>query len=574
MHAVRRTQHDLRQMLRQIDGKGYRAYKDLRGVYDFEGFELHIDHVQGDPFAAPSRLRVVVWQEHAGIPTEHFERYEREIGVRDYLARRFGLEARRQSGRRGSGKSGAIDIMGMGQEILDRSSCLIDDEAVEVRFTVGLPAQGRRVLGRQAMLMLCEDVPEIVRCALLAPSIPADRMRQHVEVAEDAEELRAQLAERDLVAFVPDGAILARSSGVDDRPMDARDAVPFTSPESLRVTLEAPHAGPVTGMGIPRGITLVVGGGYHGKSTLLDAIKRGVYDHVPGDGREQVVTAPGAVSVRAEDGRAVAGVDISGFIDRLPGERDTRAFTTRDASGSTSQAASIVEALQVGADVLLMDEDTSATNFMLRDERMRALIANEEEPITPFVQRVEELWRDHGVSTILVVGGTGAYFDVAHTVIAMKRYAPEDLTVQAKEIARRMPTAAAEPPGPMNSWRARRPRASSIDASRGRKGAHVRVRRTEELSCGEESIDLGAVEQIVAAGQVRAIAEALLWMKQRLGARAHTVRALIEDLEEVLWHEGLEALARGRGDLAMCRGVDVAAALNRLRSLEVATSDD
>jgi len=565
-----KTQHDLRETLRRIDGKGYRAYKDLRGVYDFESFELHVDHVQGDPFAAPSRMRVVVWQDHAQIPAEHFERYEREIGARDYLARRFAAEARRQSGRRGSGKSGVIDIMRMGQEILDRSSCLIDDEAVEVRFTVGLPAQGRRVLGRQAMLMLCEDVPEIVRRALLASSIPMEHMRRHVDASEDAEELRAQLGERDLVAFVADGAILPRSSGVDDRPMDSKDAVAFAAPESMRVTLTAPNAGEVTGMGIPRGITLVVGGGYHGKSTLLEALKRGVYDHVPGDGREQVVTRAGAVSVRAEDGRAVAGVDISGFIDGLPGGRETRAFTTRDASGSTSQAASIVEALQAGADVLLMDEDTSATNFMIRDERMRALIAAEDEPITPFVQRVEELWRDHGVSTILVVGGTGAYFDVAHTVLAMKHYVPHEVTADAKKIAARTPPSAQlDEPGAMAPWRARRPRASSIDASRGRRDVKVRARGVEEPSFGEESIDLSAVEQIVEAGQVRAIAEALLWMKKGLAGSPYTVRELVDALEDTLWYEGLEVLARGRGDLAMCRGVDAAAALNRLRSLEI-----
>ena len=181
--------------------------------------------------------------------------------------------------------------------------------------------------------------------------------------------------------------LLPRRSGVDDRPLEGGGVVPFRSPESLRVVLQAPNAGSVPGMGVPVGVTLVVGGGFHGKSTLLRALEAGVYNHRPGDGRERVVSDPDTVKVRAEDGRAVAGVDISAFIDGLPLGQDTHHFTTPNASGSTSQAATIVEALESGAHALLVDEDTSATNFMLRDRRMQSLVPKDAEPITPFQPR-------------------------------------------------------------------------------------------------------------------------------------------------------------------------------------------
>ena len=101
-------------------------------------------------------------------------------------------------------------------------------------------------------------------------------------------------------------------------------------------------------MGIRKGITLIVGGGYHGKSTLLKALEAGVYNHIAGDGREFVITDDTAFKLRAEDGRSITGVDISPFIKNLPNKKDTVHFSTEDASGSTSQAANLMEALESG----------------------------------------------------------------------------------------------------------------------------------------------------------------------------------------------------------------------------------
>ncbi len=386
------TIDNLQRTLHRIDGKGYPAYKDIRGSYSFDDFTLFIDHVQGDPFAAPSRLRARMPMRVAGFPPNTRANGSRVIALRDFLAGIFSGECGDVSDRsRGSGKSGLIAMDRPEQEILERSSIIVTDEFVEARFVVGLPARGRRVLGRQAAAMLCGDIPKIIDAALKYASINKRYLMAHLNAAEDADALRAQLPRLGLVAFVADGSILPRRSGVDDRPLGGDNVVPFRSPDSLRVEVGLPHAGRVGGMGIPAGVTLIVGGGYHGKSTLLSALERGVYNHIPGDGRELVVTDPTAVKIRAEDGRRVEGVDIRPFINNLPDHSNAAAFRTDNASGSTSQAANIIEALEVGAKTLLLDEDTCATNLMIRDARMQSLVEKSGEPITPFIDRVRQL---------------------------------------------------------------------------------------------------------------------------------------------------------------------------------------
>ncbi|MGF1518345.1 MAG: ABC-ATPase domain-containing protein [Nodosilinea sp.] len=562
------THNELYDRLYRLDGQGYGAYKSLKGEYDFGDFTLHIDHVQGDPFAAPSRVRVVVPQSMAGFPQRLWELPCRAIALADYLTREFHRAAQGRERTSGSGKSGLIGIVRPSQAILHRSAARVTGDAVELRFTVGLPALGRRIAGRQGAELLCRAVPELVESTLFYGSLDEQAIQRQVDVAEDAAVLRSQLSTHNLVAFVADGAILPRRSGVDERPL-AEPAVPFKSPESLRVTLTCPHAGEVTGMGIPQGITLIVGGGYHGKSTLLRAIEAGVYNHIPGDGREQVVTEPAAVKVRAEDGRSIAGVDISPFIGSLPQGKSTQKFSTPNASGSTSQAANIIEAIEAGATALLVDEDTSATNFMIRDRRMQALIAKDREPITPFIDKVRQLYTDHGISTVLVMGGSGDYFDVADTVIAMAEFCPQDVTAQAKAIAAEYKTERDPEGGP--SFGHLTPRIiqpGSIDPSKGNRSVKLRARDVDQLQIGTEAIDLSAVEQLVEQGQVRAIAEAIVYA-QRYRMTATTplpevIAAVISDVEQY----GLDCLTDWpMGDLVNFRGLELAAAINRLRTL-------
>ncbi|MGF1540366.1 MAG: ABC-ATPase domain-containing protein [Pleurocapsa sp.] len=563
----------LKSTLLKLDNDSYKAYREIEGSYDFSSFTLIIDRVQGDPFAAPSKLRVKLPQTVAKFPPQLYQSPSREIGLRDYLLRQFDFVAAKISSRRGTGKSGLIASARFGQEILERNAVLIDDNYLEMRFVVGLPARGRRILGRQAAEMLCEDLPDIVEAALLYSSLDSAAIQRQVENVEDADWLRQQLKSKKLVAFVANGSILPRRSGVDPLPLE-EDAIPFVSPPSLEVEFDCPNGGLIKGMGIPEGVTLIVGGGYHGKSTLLRSIELGIYNQIPGDGRELVVSHEAAVKIRAEDGRSIAGVDISPFINHLPPGRSTTDFSTTNASGSTSQAANIIEALEAGAKVLLIDEDTSATNFTIRDRRMQALIAKEKEPITPFIDKVRQLYTEHGVSTILVMGGSGDYFDVADRVIAMENFLPFDVTAQAKAIAKQYVTARNSEGGAnFGQISPRIPLPDSINPSRGKREVKLNVRDVDEIVFGTEDIDLSAVEQIVDAGQLKAIALAIVYAKKNYLDGKQTIPEVLDQVINDINQQSLDAIAHfTQGELAAFRRFELAAALNRLRTLKTLNS--
>ncbi len=551
---------DLSRTLQRIDGKGYKAYKDIQGAYEGDGFELYLDHVQGDPFAAPSNLRLRLPHD---FPHWSWENRSREVALRDFLARQFARAIRRYArGDRGSGKSGLVMIDQPGQEILERTAVLLYGPELEVRFRVGLPAFGRKIAGRQAEDILTREIPDILEHSLRWEAIDPERLREHLFTNEDADALRALLPKNNLIAFVADGALLPRASGVDPRPL--REGVPFRSPDSLRVELQLPHR-KVSGMGIGPGISLIVGGGYHGKSTLLNALELGVYNHLPADGRAFVVTHPAAVKIRAEDGRPVAGVNIAPFINNLPHGKDTRQFNTENASGSTSQAANTIEALEAGASVLLIDEDTSATNFMIRDYRMQQLVPKEREPITPFLDKARQLQHEKGVSSVLVIGGSGLYFSIADRVICMVEYQPHDLTQQAKAIADEADARRQEGDGAFGALPERRIDAASIDPARGRKNK-IRAHATRSLQFGDTEIDLSAVEQLTDHSQLNAIGEALVYLKKYLEYMTlpQAINRVMADIE----NQSLDVLdGRKRADLAEFRKLELAAALNRLRTL-------
>lgn len=569
---MNRTEEDLRRTLRHIDGRGYPAYKRLRGTWSLSQFNLEVRHVQGDAFAWPSRVAVILSPERAGFDKSLLADASRRTGISCLLARTFAERVQNTCGRRtGSGRSGEIGMVDPGQVVLPNTAVLVAaDGTVEARFTVGLPAAGRRILGREAEILLLQTVPALVAGALVRDAHSRVQVTLHAEVNEDADHLRSQLRRRKLVAFIANSAILPRRSGIDDRPLTGCQAVPFSSPADLEVTLERINGPPLSGMGIPEGVTLLVGGGYHGKTTLLNAVARGVYNHRPGDGREWVVTEPTATTIQAEDGRSVTGVNISPFIGKLPDRQDTTSFTTTNASGSTSQAAAIIEALEAGSRLLLIDEDTSATNFMIRDRRMRALVKGGDEPITPFIDRVKSLYRDVGASTLLAIGGSGDYLDVADRVLGMIRYRLHELTNAARAVAAANPTGRTTQSGQV-AWpcRHRCPDPRSIRPWRGRKPRHVKVPNRTLVEIGSDWIDLSGVRQIVSRAQARAIALALVRAQEFMGP-GMAVEEVLERLELSLDREGLDALDRHRtGDLALPRMQEVAAALARLRSLTV-----
>jgi predicted ABC-class ATPase len=577
--------HDLRRTLTRIDGRGYKAYRDIEGCYEFGQFTLHIDHVQGDPFAAPSKVRVRVPQHVANLPAALFSNAVRRVALEDFLARQVqGTIRRATQGRRGTGKSGLMMIDAGGQEVLERTAIVITSQWVEARLEVGLPAAGRTVLGRQAQAMLCEELPQIVERGLFWRNLPQQEGQQFVECIENQEHIRRQLDALGLIAFVGDEAILPRESGASDRPLSREEAIPFRSASSLRVTITLPNPLPgpdgsidrISGMGIPEGVTLIVGGGYHGKSTLLQALELCVYPHIPGDGREYVVTSRDTIKIRAEDGRRVEQVNISPFISNLPYGRSTTAFETDDASGSTSQAANIIEALEVGARALLLDEDTSATNFMVRDARMQMLVHKEHEPITPFLDRVRELYETFSISTILVMGGSGDYFDVADHVIMMRDYLPYDVTAEAKQVAQTYPTRRrVEVTAPMGSVTERIPLAGSFDPSHGRREVKIDAKALDLILFGSDPIDLGQVEQVVDLSQTRAIGYAIHLATEQFMDGKTTLRVVLESMEHFLDQYGLDALDpfhrhdRHPGNFARPRKYEIAAAINRLRTVRM-----
>jgi predicted ABC-class ATPase len=333
-------------------------------------------------------------------------------------------------------------------------------------------------------------------------------------------------------------------------------------------------------MGIPKGVTLIVGGGYHGKSTLLQALERCVYPHIPGDGRETVVSDRNLVKVRAEDGRRIERVDIHCFIEDLPGARSTRTFSSDDASGSTSQAASIIEAIEAGCTGLLLDEDTCATNFMVRDARMQALVHKRYEPITPFVDRVCDLQRILDISTVLVMGGSGDYFEAADRVIMLRDYAVHDVTDEAKKIAAVNPgERQSEGKGSLESPPSRVPIAQSLDASRGHsrggKRIKIEVRGSDAIRYGVHDLDLRGVAQLLDTSQARAVGLSMHWASEQLMKDGATLALILDELDALFDREGLGVLDpfAGRehhpGNLARPRRHEVAAAINRLRGLRI-----
>jgi len=228
-----KSERDLLNILRKINGKGYKAYRELKGTYRFEDYALTFDTIQSDPFASPSRVRIRLPGERAQFPGDTFKNPGRSVALRDYITRVFYRKSLSRSRRRGTGRSGLIEIDQPGQEILERSSVVVNHDFIEARFSIGLPAEERRVNARHAEEMLFREVPAIVKESLLFESLDRAELYRHIETSEDADCLRNSLCALGLVAFVADGSRLPRKSGVDQRPLE--DAIEFESPPSLSI---------------------------------------------------------------------------------------------------------------------------------------------------------------------------------------------------------------------------------------------------------------------------------------------------------------------------------------------------
>lgn len=561
-----KTSADLKRILQNIDHKSYPAYKDTRGSYQFDRYVLHIDHVQGDPFASPSKVSISVGAREAGFPSECYTQYHNKVAMQDYLLRIFFAKIEQFNGKaRGSGKSGLLGVSRTGQAILEKSAlCFGEDGSIIVRMEIGFPARGRTIDARELERILYQYLPDCVHQVLYYEKLSKEKIRSVLELAQDQQFIRQQLEPMGLVAFVANGAVLPRESGISDKPM--RGSVAFVSPKEYEVTMELPNKGKIKGMGIPKGITLIVGGGYHGKSTLLKALEMGVYNHIAGDGREYVITKQDAMKMRAEDGRSIQNTDISMFINHLPNEKDTRSFSTMDASGSTSQAANVIEAIEAKSSVLLMDEDTSATNFMVRDELMQRVVSRSEEPITPFLERAEYLYHKLGVSIILVAGSSGAYFHIADTIIQMDRYIPKDITKLAKEEAEAFPLAKSQPaePQPLRFHRA-------CGQEKLQDRIKIKTMGRDGVSINHDTIELRYVEQLADSEQVSALGYMTVYAMKHLFNGKNTLEQIVESVYKLVEEKGLIAVADGGVPcgLAMPRRQEFYACLNRYRKIRI-----
>jgi predicted ABC-class ATPase len=576
-----KSSNELRSMLRSVDHKSYPAYKSLAGIYQFPHFTLSIDHVQGDPFASPSSLHVEVGNKTAGFPPAYYEKDCSRIALQDHLTRQFASQFEDYNFKaKGSGKSGLLSITRCGQEVLERSACQITDSRIIARFHVGFPAFGRTINAGELEKILFDFLPRCVENSFFYQKLDKKKVEAAAFLAEDQEAIRRILQEEKLVAFVANGAVLPRKSGVSDLPM--KGSVPFCSPAAMERTFTLPHKGKITGMAIPQGITLIVGGGYHGKSTLLEALQTGVYDHIAGDGREYVITDHTAVKLRAEDGRSIRSVDISLFINDLPNKKDTSSFSTPDASGSTSQAAGVVENMEAGSRLFLIDEDTSATNFMLRDDFMQQVISREKEPITPFLERARDLYEKEGISTILVAGSSGAFFYIADKILQMDCYRPMDITDHVKKLCLEHAAPRTQAPGfrspdqnrilpPYDRSRKNR---GGRDQRGGRPGndsrhEHMKIKTfgRDSFSLDKETVDLRYVEQLADSEQTCALAYLLRYSLEQIMDGRRTVRQVVRILTDTLDQKGWEPFCSSYipCGLAKPRIQEIYACLNRFR---------
>ena len=561
----------LMQILKKIDGKGYKAYQSVQGHYKFSNFDLYIDYVQGDPFATPSKIRAVVPTRKRALKDEWLASYRRRVATEDVIARKVGTAiAKGNFSIKGSGKSGNIQFDRPGQEVLERSAVQADSNSITVCISVGLPANGRKINGREAEKLFANAIPSILNNSVF--SISDKEIENAVQLADQQEAIRAEMRKNDWISFVANGSILPRGSGISNRPL--KDAVPFQSPTENEVTIEIPHqTAPIKGMAVEKGITLIVGGGYHGKSTILEAIECGVYSHTKGDGREYVLTDPDAVKIRAEDGRQITGVNISPFINNLPHKQDTSFFSTENASGSTSQAANVMEALEAGATTLLIDEDTSATNFMIRDQRMQQLVHKDKEPITPFIDKIKQLRDQLDVSTLLVMGGSGDYFDVADSVIMMEAYVPYNVTDEAKAIAAANPIDRGAISEEMFGTISERYfQQHSLQTRKGKK-SKTQAKGLTKILMGQTDITFAATEQLVDTSQTRMIAEIIQHLDRTNGLGNKTLHELLNTIEQQMDQQGLASFTGFKnqhpGDIARPRRYEIAAVLNRMRTAKV-----
>ena len=553
----------LYQTIRTLNGKNYGLYKSLADKpWDFGDFALEFLHVQGDPYAPASRVVIKANLSMLGYAGEWGGSFERRLALSDFLHRKLSRLVKEKY----PDKDAAIVFDTAGPEMLVRNSLWIDNGELRACLQVRLPGEGRKIQAEVAAEILTMVLPDLVSAGLYYSKSDEAALQEHFRVLAERKEILAQLESRGLCAFVPDGAVLPRASGLSELPLEG--AVPFTAPEQMAVTLDV-CGREIRGMGIPKGITVITGGAFHGKSTLLQALTRAVYPHIPGDGREGIVIDESALRVGVEDGRSVRGTDLSQFVRDLPGGVSTKNFNTLSASGSTSEAANLLEAMEAGSRAFLIDEDSSAVNFLIRDVRVRKLLGDDREPLIPLTDRIREI-SAQGYSFILVAGACGDYLDLADNIVIMANYKAE--CAKSSQPQTSSGEAAASSARPFVGYM--QPLQKSVrPTSAVERQVKVKLSGDTLLQIGFLVSDTSRLNTLVDKQQRLGAGFVLLNLLQNAAsnsessdASADSVAATIQKLHEKIQNVGFRNLPQGMSrEMSLPRVVDIACVAFRLR---------
>ncbi len=557
--------------LMDIADKPVSEYGRLTGDFDFSRYVLKVSQVPVENMDKPALFLVRVPQAIAGFPSHLYNTPVRRTGLEDYLTRRIAdqIDVITQYDEQGLSRRHLL-IAVPGQKILPRTSLLLTEEYVEARIYVMLPQRDGRIDGERVKEIFFDELASVVNSALIYCNLNEAELTEFVDIMEDADQVRQILPTRGLVSFVGEGSMLARLGNTDYPDYD--DVQPLTVAEELLVEVDVPNAGPVKGLGIPSGITLILGDAYSGRIQLMRAIAAGIYNHIPGDGRELAITMPDAVHIASEPGRSVQKVDVHPFVRELVAEGATEEYTSAEADPCSAQAAATVEALEIGARALLYDESNSSPAFLTRDSRLTALMPDAGRRVMPLATRVRQLVDELGVS--VVVGGSSSvaeFIPVADTILRIDGYKVYDVTQEAKAMDLDQfqlesddvnLTALVE----KNRWVV----PSSIDASSGPLDQVIEAESIDLLQFGRSMINLQDVTQLADKHQTATIGLILCYAKLRYMDEGRPIREIMDLIDRDLGTEGLECLSRDlRGDLARPRRYEIAAALNRLDSLRI-----
>jgi predicted ABC-class ATPase len=557
-------------MLMDIADKPISEYGRLAGDFDFSRYVLKVSQVPSESLEQPALFIVRVPQTIAGFAPHLFSTPVRRTALEDFLTRRIAeqIDVLAHYDEQGLSRRHLM-VAEPGQKILPRTSLLVTEEYVEARIYVRLPQRDGRIDADRVKDIFFDELTSVVNHSLIACNLDEQEMNHFVDVMEDADQIRQMLPTRGLVSFVGEGSLPARL-GDSDYPA-FENTTPLTMDESLLVDVDTPNAGTVKGLGVPTGVTLIVGDEYSSRAALMRAIASGIYNHVPGDGREQVITVPDAVHVAAETGRSIQKVDISSMIPAQSGVRSD-AFSAEQADACSAQAAAMVEALEVGARALLFDESESSAAFLTQDTRLMGLMPEAGARVTPLSARARQLADDLGVSIIVAGSASVAEFiPVADTILKIEAGRVSDVTDAAKKMDLNQLVTDSELVDvsslvEKNRWVV----PTSIDASAGPHDQMIKAEAVDLLQFGRSVIQLRNTSQIADKHQTATIGLILYYAKLRYMDEGRPIREIMDLIDRDLGTEGLECLSRDlRGDLARPRRYEIAAALNRLETMRI-----